>query len=308
MSTELEAHPELDEQALRDTIDVLERIAENRGLLAHVSDEQRSRLFQAAGRVAHPGRNARRQLNQVKKQERRRELAAKKAADEQLLATTGMRARTPATPLLPQDTPPPRSAMVQTLRVPRNCYICKTDYREVDAFYDSLCPECAALNWRKRHQTADLAGRVALVTGGRVKIGFHTALKMLRAGAFVVVTTRFPHDATKRFLAEQDQSQWADRLQVHGLDMRHVPSVEAFAEHLAATLPRLDFVLNNACQTVRKPPGFYAHLMQDEQAMPTAPAQALLQSHRALLATHHCDPQASTAHGLVTQSVSRLLG
>ena len=27
---------------------------------------------------------------------------------------------------------------------------------------------------------------------------------------------------------------------------------------------RLDFILNNACQTVRRPPGFYGHLMEAE--------------------------------------------
>ena len=199
MSTQTDTTPMLEEDELSRAIEVLERIVENRGVLAGVSDEQRARLFQAAGRVAHPGRTARRQLNQVRKQERRRELATMKAADERLLARTALRSRAQQPLQISCDAAAPRAPMVQKLLVPRNCYICKTDYREVDPFYDSLCPECAALNWRKRHQTADLSGRVALVTGGRVKIGFQTALKLLRAGASVVVTTRFPHDATDRF-------------------------------------------------------------------------------------------------------------
>ena len=59
-----------------------------------------------------------------------------------------------------------------------------------------LCPPCAALNWEKRHQSVDLAGKVVVLTGGRIKIGYHVALKVLRAGcAELVVTTRFPRDA-----------------------------------------------------------------------------------------------------------------
>jgi len=34
-----------------------------------------------------------------------------------------------------------------------------------------LCPDCAELNFVKRHQKADMTGMVCLVTGGRVKIG-----------------------------------------------------------------------------------------------------------------------------------------
>ena len=39
-------------------------------------------------------------------------------------------------------------------------------------FYDQMCEICAPFNFAKRTQTVDLTGRVALVTGARVKIGF----------------------------------------------------------------------------------------------------------------------------------------
>src|SRR3546814_18490032 len=35
---------------------------------------------------------------------------------------------------------------------------------------------------------------------------------------------------------------------------------------------RLDFIINNACQTVRRPPQFYAHMMAGETALHAAPA------------------------------------
>src|SRR5262249_15293228 len=153
-------------------------------------------------------------------------------------------------------------------------YVCKAPFVELHAFYDQLCPPCAALNWDKRHQTADLRGRTALVSGGRVKIGYQASMMLLRAGAKVVVTTRFPRDAATRYAAEPDFSAFAPRLRLYALDLRHTPSVELFARQLAAHEPRLDFILHNACQTVRRPPGFYEHLMARErgsfEALPSA--------------------------------------
>ena len=147
---------------------------------------------------------------------------------------------------------------------PQACYICKAKYSTLHHFYDQLCPECAELNFAKRTELADLRGRVALVTGGRVKIGYQAGLKLLRSGAHLIVTTRFPRDSAARYAREHDAGEWKDRLEIVGLDLRHTPSVEAFCRHLLATRERLDVIINNACQTVRRPPEFYAHMMQGE--------------------------------------------
>src|SRR5258706_1420873 len=149
---------------------------------------------------------------------------------------------------------------------PQNCYICKRDYSVLHAFYDQLCPACAELNFRKRTETADLRGRVALLTGGRVKIGYQAGIKLLRAGAQLIVSTRFPRDSARRYAAEPDFAAWGHRLEIFGLDLRHTPSVEALCRELLATRSRLDFIINNACQTVRRPPDFYAHMMAGEAA------------------------------------------
>ena len=147
---------------------------------------------------------------------------------------------------------------------PQNCYICKKDYSKIHHFYDQLCPKCAELNFFKRTETADLRGRVALLTGGRVKIGYQAGIKLLRAGAQLIVCTRFPRDSAMRYAAEPDFKDWGGRLEIFGLDLRHTPSVEAFCKHLLTTRSRLDFIINNACQTVRRPPDFYAHMMERE--------------------------------------------
>ena len=147
-----------------------------------------------------------------------------------------------------------------------HCYVCKQHYSVIHHFYDQLCPACAEFNFRKRTELADLSGRVALLTGGRVKIGYQAGLKLLRSGARIIVTTRFPRDSAQRYAQEADFSEWGHRLEIFGLDMRHTPSVEAFCRHLLATLPRLDFIVNNACQTVRRPPGLLPHMMESERA------------------------------------------
>ncbi|HYP07493.1 MAG TPA: SDR family oxidoreductase, partial [Bryobacteraceae bacterium] len=157
---------------------------------------------------------------------------------------------------------------------PQHCYVCKQKYSSIHHFYDQMCPACAEFNFIKRTELADLRGRVALLTGGRVKIGYQAGLKLLRCGAHVIVTTRFPRDSARRYAQEPDFEQWADRLEIFGLDMRHTPSVEAFCRELAATRSRLDFILNNACQTVRRPPDFYKHMMEGERALQGMPEHA----------------------------------
>jgi len=111
---------------------------------------------------------------------------------------------------------------------PQHCYVCKERYLELHPFYDQLCRACGDFNYEKRTETADLSGRVALLTGGRVKIGYQAGIKLLRAGAQLIVTTRFPRDAAGRYAQEADFDDWADRLEIFGLDLRHTPSVEAF--------------------------------------------------------------------------------
>lgn len=156
-------------------------------------------------------------------------------------------------------------ATVTRLEREINCYICKVPFDELHSFYHRLCPACAAFNFQKRHQRADLHGRWALVTGGRIKIGFELSHILLRDGANVIVTTRFPDDAWKRYEKEPDFAVWAHRLQIVGLDLRFMASVEEFCQHLNASLPHLDILVNNAAQTIKRPDAFYAHLLPESE-------------------------------------------
>jgi NAD(P)-dependent dehydrogenase (short-subunit alcohol dehydrogenase family) len=158
----------------------------------------------------------------------------------------------------------------------RRCYICDARYDRIHAFYHMLCPDCAALNYERRHRRGDLRGRVALVTGGRVKIGYQVALKLLRDGASVRVTTRFAENAALRFHREDDRTEWWDRLRIHPLDLRSAPAVLALVEELSRALPHLDVLVNNAAQTVRRPDGFYReHEALRGRALPETVARAV---------------------------------
>ncbi|KAI2493113.1 short chain dehydrogenase [Fragilaria crotonensis] len=159
----------------------------------------------------------------------------------------------------------------------RSCYVCKVRYRDLHHFYDQLCPTCAPFNWQKRHQTVRvndmdkdtiMTNKVAVVTGARVKIGYQVCLKLLRAGATVVATTRFPNAAAAMYQQEDDFEDFKDRLQVYGLDLRDVTGIEAFTRFLKIKYAGgIDIIINNACQTVRRPTGYYLPMLEKEQSL-----------------------------------------
>jgi NAD(P)-dependent dehydrogenase (short-subunit alcohol dehydrogenase family) len=172
-----------------------------------------------------------------------------------------------------------------TLLRARACYVCKQRYREVDAFYHQLCPTCAVRHHERRDARTDLTGRRALLTGGRAKIGMYIALRLLRDGAHTTITTRFPHDAVRRFTAMDDSADWLHRLRVVGIDLRDPGQVIALADDVAAQGP-LDILINNAAQTVRRSPEAYAHLTAAEQApLPSGPLPDVLTLGRGAHAT-----------------------
>jgi NAD(P)-dependent dehydrogenase (short-subunit alcohol dehydrogenase family) len=275
-------------ERLRAATDLLEAIVADRGLLAGVPPEDRHRLLNAAGQVYVPDAAARRRM--VKATIRQRK-AAKVKREEQALGRTGIRTLRRQTVFTTPNVFPPHGfepkdvidEVDQAERLdPQHCYVCKQAFSVIHEFYDQLCPPCAELNYAKRTELADMRGRVALLTGGRVKIGYQAGIKLLRSGAHLIVTTRFPRDSAMRYAREPDFADWADRLEIFGLDMRHPQSVEAFCHELLVTRERLDFIINNACQTVRRPPEFYRHMMEAE----TASLSDMPESARRLLGSY----------------------
>jgi NAD(P)-dependent dehydrogenase (short-subunit alcohol dehydrogenase family) len=254
-------------------VKVLRAIEADRSHLTRMSQDQRRELLTLSGLVAKPERH---DLVRMAKAFRRTEREAAKEHDREALEQAGLRVQRRSPVFAPLWLEPPKPDDLDErprLRKERDCYVCKLPFARVHRYYDSMCEPCGDLNYAKREQSADLSGQYAMITGARVKIGYQASLKLLRAGAHVIVTTRFPNDAADRFSREPDFSSFRERLQIHGLDLRHTPSVELFARFLAERLPRLDYILNNACQTVRRPAGFFQHLLAREAevvaALPT---------------------------------------
>ena len=263
--------------------ETLRTLLTNGESLAELPENLRVELVKLAGQLSRPAKDEIRIRNKQMNQARRKKLTA---PDRQARAATGIREARLKTVF----TAPALVGNVEQqdqqaeLKSPRNCYVCKAEFVKLHHFYDSMCPTCADFNYKKRFQVAPMHGQVALITGSRLKIGYYATLMMLRAGARVIATTRFPVDSARRFAQEPDFKEWGERLEIFGLDLRHTPSVEIFTQYMERHLDRLDVLINNAAQTVRRPPGFYAHMMplENEPFESHSPdVQMLLRKHEA---------------------------
>ena len=265
---------------LRSATELLEAIAANRELLRDVPADQRERLHRAIAEAYLPDPKARRLRVQAAARER---VAARAERAEAVLGETGIRTLrrkiefTTPNVFAPENfEPDDREAPAEV--DPQHCYVCKQKSTTLHHFYDQMCPACAEFNFAKRTELADLRGRVALVTGGRVKIGYQAGLKLLRAGAQLIVTTRFPRDSARALRARaglraSGATGWRSSASICGTRRASRRS----AGSCSTPRDRLDFIINNACQTVRRPPGFYAHMMEGEtrrRARARMPAEA----------------------------------
>ena len=286
MTTDITKDQDIDDrqtlQSIMDCIPVLEKIVDQSELLTRLPDADRIALIKAAGKISRPDKKEIKKRHKDKQRQKRRAINEK---ERRLRAATGIRKSrenkvfTAPRQISHEVGGPGADLLAGTLKNPRNCYVCKAKYTRIHHFYDAMCPDCAQFNYQKRFQTASLKGQVAVITGSRLKIGYQATLMMLRAGATVIATTRFPKDSALRFSKEDDYPVWGRRLHIYGLDLRHTPSVELFCDFIKQTYHRLDILINNAAQTVRRPPGFYAHLMENE----TRSSRQLPDSARMLL-------------------------
>lgn len=155
----------------------------------------------------------------------------------------------------------PVSHLIQRRTYERQCYICQYLLLSRHPQYHSLCKQCGDCNLASSDlslpENLDLDGRTALVTGGRIHLGYHTALRLLRCGAKVIVTSRYPRDTQVRYLSERDSGSWENRLRIVGADFRAASDVFHLLEIIKQQLKewdeneigKLDILINNAAQT-----------------------------------------------------------
>ncbi len=250
-------------EEINNCINILTHLVNKSEDFISLSIEQQIELKKAAGRLSRPDKELINERNKARRKVHKQRITI---SEKKARAATGIRqAREDAIFSFPKQLSESfKQAKPKKLHSPRNCYVCKAEFTQLHFFYDSMCPKCAEFNYNKRFQTADLTGQIALITGSRLKIGYQSTLMMLRAGATVIATTRFPADSAIRYAKEKDFKEWENRLHIYGLDLRHTPSVEIFCDNIEQNFDRLDILINNAAQTVRRPPGFYTHLMENE--------------------------------------------
>lgn len=274
------------DQEIDQCIATLQQLVEQTDFIFDIPKQKRTALIKVSGQLSRPSRE---EFSRRKKDAKKAQKRKQAARDRNARKETGIRsAREAVVFVAPKLLPTAELSNKETgeLATPRNCYVCKTEFTKLHHFYDTMCTACGDFNYAKRFQTTELKGQVAVITGSRLKIGYHISLMLLRAGATVVATTRFPADSALRFSKEDDFTEWGHRLKIHGLDLRHIPSVEIFCNYIEQQYDRLDILINNAAQTVRRPAGFYQHLMpNEEKPISELPKYAadLLKDHQACL-------------------------
>lgn len=255
---------QLSKDQIDECIAILETLNRDTDQIFDIPKDRRIELFTQAGRLSRPQRD---ELKRRKKNAKKKAEKAAATQDKHARNKTGIRSAREASVFVAPKMIEPKGDQAKPIGAPvapRECYVCKEVFTTLHHFYDTMCETCGDFNYAKRFQTADLTGQVALVTGSRLKIGYHITLMMLRAGATVIATTRFPVDSALRYAKEADFETWGHRLKIHGLDLRHIPSVEIFCNYIEQQYDRLDVLINNAAQTVRRPAGFYQHLLARE--------------------------------------------
>ncbi|KAL1881805.1 hypothetical protein Daus18300_000858 [Diaporthe australafricana] len=139
-----------------------------------------------------------------------------------------------------------------------HCYVCRLRIQKRHKIFAAMCHPCGEFNLAGSSASLphnlNLEGRTALVTGARVNLGFHAALRLLRCGASVIASTRYPRDAVARYREQPDAANWMHRLRVAGADFRTASDAFALVGQTKSILQEwgggLDILINNAAQTL----------------------------------------------------------
>lgn len=135
------------------------------------------------------------------------------------------------------------------------CYGCGKKVDRVHGNYVYSCQVCGNIFQKNRYLTASQLGKIAVVTGVRTKLGHQICLKLLRAGATVVGTTRFPTKALDMYREYSDFKNWEQCLHLYELDMDVKDMESAFSQLkqyiLLQNFTKVDILINCAAQTIR---------------------------------------------------------
>lgn len=134
------------------------------------------------------------------------------------------------------------------------CYGCNKMINKVHSNYVYSCYSCGKRFQKNRYLSTPQTNKIAIVTGSRTKLGHQICLKLLRAGAIVVGTTRFPEKAQQIFSLYKDYNVWKEKLFFYALDM-DVNNMEEifvkFRDFIVSRFTKVDILVHCAAQTIR---------------------------------------------------------
>ena len=234
---------------------------------------------------------------QQQKEKQAQQRLAKQSGKPAMLTTGSTGAAAAAAPAVPNKTQThSETRTVRQLKhlAAHRCYVCKlplTGESAVDrhATFTNHCATCGEANNSKRDRLVDLKGKVAVLTGARIKIGYQIGLRLLRCGATLLATSRFPANALCRYQQEADYASWASNLHLLYADLCNPSEVTALAARIATLVPHVDIVINNAAQTVRRPLPYYANLNRIEAASQQRLLQIAEETHTTFRIEAHPD-------------------
>ena len=122
----------------------------------------------------------------------------------------------------------------------------------------------------------DLKGKTAIITGGAQGFGLDIAKRFLSSGANVIIWDIDDKELKKATKVVNDTN-----LSYNIVDVSNYKNVKETVDIITKS-SNIDILINNAAQTVRRPAGFYVHLMEKEKLsidqLPKA-AQIVLKNH-----------------------------
>lgn len=136
------------------------------------------------------------------------------------------------------------------------CYGCGREIKYSHYIYVYSCTRCGELFQKYRYLSRNLNDNVLLVIGGRTKLGHQIVIKLLDAGAKVIVTTRFPEKATESFKKYREYDIWKDNLYIYkekfDLDVCNLEEIFINLHNwIDLKFNKLDGLIFNAAQTIR---------------------------------------------------------
>ena len=159
-----------------------------------------------------------------------------------------------------------KNLLISDSSIPK-CYQCKKYYNSQIHIegYEFLCIQCADENYVNKNLKVNLLNQTYLITGGRVKLGYASALKLLRFGAKVIITTRYPNFAMSNYQEESDYHLWKDNLTIIECDFTKLKEIYAMLDLLQNY--SFNGIINNACQTIKASNSYYEKVKEIESGL-----------------------------------------